>query len=177
MRRDLVVAVISVWLSACSSGDGGELAGDGGDVASAREDASVPVDARVEEASDDGGLDAGSSAGLDAGTSGAAGRDGGRDGGPPHDAGASASTEAGSGGAGCAGKSYKLCEDFESASAGALPSGWTKVSAWGGGDALVADDEAHSGSKSLKGADTATGQTRAGKSLSALGATADKHWG
>ena len=90
---------------------------------------------------------------------------------------AGANTDAGAGGSGCAGKTYKLCEDFESANEGTLPSGWTTVNAWGGGTCAVASDEAHSGSKSLKGSNTVNGQTRVGKSLSSLGATANKHWG
>ena len=80
-------------------------------------------------------------------------------------------------GAGCAGKSYKLCEDFEGTTVGSLPGGWTEVTAWGGGAAVVTDGEAHSGTQSLKSANVANGHTRAGTSLAGLGATADKHWG
>jgi hypothetical protein len=79
---------------------------------------------------------------------------------------------------GCTGKAYKLCEDFEAAKLGGLPTNWVAVSGWGGSaTAVVADDEHHGGSKSLKGALAASGQARAGTSLSALGATANKHWG
>lgn len=93
------------------------------------------------------------------------------------DAASDAAPEAGSGGSGCSGKAYKLCEDFESASVGALPSGWSAVSGWGSGGTTVADDEHHGGSKSLKSGPGPNGQPRAGRSLSALGATANKHWG
>jgi hypothetical protein len=87
--------------------------------------------------------------------------------------------EAGGGTAGgCSSKAYKLCEDFEGAKAGALPTGWSAVPGWNNaGSTLVADDEHHSGGKSLKGALAANGQARAGASLSTLGATANKHWG
>ncbi|HEX6240213.1 MAG TPA: hypothetical protein VFZ61_04950 [Polyangiales bacterium] len=79
---------------------------------------------------------------------------------------------------GCASKAYKLCEDFEAAKVGALPSNWVAVPGWGGSaTAVVADDEHHGGTKSLKGALASSGQARAGTSLSALGATANKHWG
>jgi hypothetical protein len=41
----------------------------------------------------------------------------------------------------------------------------------------VITDQAHSGTKSLRSANQATGQARIAKSLSSLGATASKHWG
>jgi hypothetical protein len=81
---------------------------------------------------------------------------------------------------GCTGKAYKLCEDFESGSSGALPTGWTKFKGYGAGsaqDAVLATDQFHSGKMALKSNSMATGQGRIQKSLSALGATAAKHWG
>jgi hypothetical protein len=81
---------------------------------------------------------------------------------------------------GCAGKTYKLCEDFETGTVGGLPTGWTKYKGYGAGaatDVALASDQFHSGTMSLKSDSGATGQTRAQKSLSALGATASTHWG
>jgi hypothetical protein len=98
-------------------------------------------------------------------------------------AGGTAGSGVGGGGAGsgaCAGKPYKLCEDFESGTPGALPSGWTKLKGYGAGsaeDVGLASDEFHSGKLALKSSSMATGQTRAQRSLAALGATASKHWG
>jgi hypothetical protein len=81
---------------------------------------------------------------------------------------------------GCAGKTYKLCEDFESGMVGALPTAWTVYQGYGKGattDVGLASDQAHSGGMSLKSDSSTTGQRRAQRSLSALGATASKHWG
>ena len=81
---------------------------------------------------------------------------------------------------GCAGKTYKLCEDFESDTVGSLPTGWTKFQGYGASspqDQAVATDEFHSGSKSLKSISAAQGASRIQESLTALGATANKHWG
>jgi hypothetical protein len=72
---------------------------------------------------------------------------------------------------------YALCESFESAMNGALPAGWTLATGWGSGMPGVASDERHGGTKSLKSAVGVSGQPRASRSLSALGATAGKHWG
>jgi hypothetical protein len=86
----------------------------------------------------------------------------------------------GSSGPGCAGKTYKLCEDFESGASGALPTNWTKFKGYGAGaatDVGLATDQFHGGKSSLKSSSMATGQTRAQTSLAALGATASKHWG
>jgi hypothetical protein len=92
-------------------------------------------------------------------------------------------TAAGAGGAaggttsGCA---YKLCENFESGSVGALPTGWTAYNGYGN-DAMkgvgLASDQAHSGTMSLKSSSMIAGEERIQKSLTALGATANKHWG
>ena len=112
-----------------------------------------------------GGSSAGSGVG---GSAGAAGSGGGSAGG------------SGSGSGACAGKTYKLCDDFESGESGGLPMSWTKFKGYGAGaatDVGLATDEFHSGKLALKSSSMATGQTRAQRSLSALGATASKHWG
>jgi len=86
----------------------------------------------------------------------------------------------GGGSSACGGKAYKLCDDFESGTSGALPTDWTKFKGYGAGaatDVGLATDEFHSGKQALKSSSMATGQTRAQRSLSALGATASKHWG
>ncbi len=86
----------------------------------------------------------------------------------------------GSSGPGCAGKSYKLCEDFETGMAGAIPTGWTAFKGYGKGsptDVGLATDQFHSGTMALKSSSMVSGQGRVQKSLTALGATASKHWG
>lgn len=96
---------------------------------------------------------------------------------------AAAGGTVGAGGAaspGCAGKAYKLCEDFETGTAGGVPSGWTAAKGYGNGaatDVGLASDQFHSGTMSLKSSSAATGQGRIQKSLAALGATASLHWG
>ncbi len=81
---------------------------------------------------------------------------------------------------GCAGKSYKLCEDFETGTAGSLGPGWTQFAGYGAAgptDVALANDAAHSGKMSLKSDSINRGQARAQKSLSSIGATASNHWG
>jgi hypothetical protein len=126
-------------------------------------------------------------AGAAAGTSGASSSGGvggnspgGGSGGGVGIGGGSGSGGGGSSGPGCAGKTYKLCEDFESGASGALPTNWTKFKGYGAGadtDVGLATDQFHGGKSSLKSSSMATGQTRAQTSLAALGATASKHWG
>ena len=88
----------------------------------------------------------------------------------------------GTGGAtsGCAGKTYKLCEDFENGTAGGFPTGWTGLNGYGT-DSMrgvgLATDQFHSGAMALKSSSMVPGEQRAQHSLSALGATATKHWG
>jgi hypothetical protein len=120
-----------------------------------------------------GGNATGGTAGLtgSAGTGGSS--TGGQGGGP------AAGTGGAAGGttSGCA---YKLCEGFESGSVGALPTGWTAYNGYGN-DAMkglaLASDQAHSGTMSLKSSSMTPGEERIQKSLAALGATANKHWG
>jgi hypothetical protein len=88
----------------------------------------------------------------------------------------------GSGGATtvCANPSYKMCEDFEAAEAGSLPTGWTQHIGYGTAsaqDQTVSTERFHGGSKALKSVSAQKGISRVQKSLDALGATADKHWG
>ncbi len=99
---------------------------------------------------------------------------------------AAGSGAAGAGGAGgqattgCAGKSYKLCEDFESGTVGGLPTGWTAYDGYGNDAASgigLAKDQVHSGAMALKSDSMVPGEERIQKSLAALGATATTHWG
>jgi hypothetical protein len=89
---------------------------------------------------------------------------------------------AGTSGAGlpCAGKTYKLCEDFEGGSETALPAGWTSFKGYGTAsaqDQTVTSAEFHSGAKALQSTSAQKGISRIQKDLAALGATASKHWG
>ena len=80
-------------------------------------------------------------------------------------------------GTGCAGRTWKLCEDFEGAAAGALPAGWTALAGWGMDTVTVSTDSAHGGTKSLKSTTSNPGQPRIQKALTNFGATAGTHWG
>ena len=122
-----------------------------------------------------GGLAAGGSEGGKAGAGGPGGTSG--SGGAIGSGGAGGAASAASG---CAGKTYKLCEDFESGTVGGLPTGWTIYQGYGTGattDVGLAKDQFHSGSMSLKSDSAMTGQRRVQKSIASLGATASKHWG
>ena len=106
-------------------------------------------------------------AGVGAGAPGAAGAGVGAGGGP------SAST-------GCAGKTYKLCEDFETGTVGALPTGWTTFKGYGATspqDQALSSEEFHSGGKALKSISAKQGISRIQKNIASLGPTATKHWG
>jgi hypothetical protein len=105
------------------------------------------------------------------------GHGGGAAGGTAGGGGTAAGTGAGGTTSGCA---YKLCESFESGSVGALPTGWTAYNGYGndaGKGVALASDQAHSGTMSLKSSSMVPGEERIQKSLAALGATANKHWG
>jgi hypothetical protein len=97
-----------------------------------------------------------------------------RDAGAGTDAGADGGTD---GGTGCAGKSYLICEDFESTAVGSIPSGWTALPDYGSGTVVVASDQSHSGGHALKSSSASGGQPRIQTSLNSLGAAAGKHWG
>jgi hypothetical protein len=93
---------------------------------------------------------------------------------------AATSQDSGLAATGCAGKTYKLCEDFETGTVGSLGPMWTKYAGYGTAgpsDVALANDEAHSGTMSLKSDSMDRGQTRAQRSLASLGATAYDHWG
>ena len=126
-----------------------------------------------------GGSGAGGTAGLTGSGGSPAGGHGGGAAGRGGVAGGTGGATGGSGGttSACA---YKLCESFESGSVGALPTGWTAYNGYGG-DAMkgvgLANDQAHSGTMSLKSSSMTAGEERIQKSLAALGATATKHWG
>jgi len=124
------------------------------------------------------GVDAGSTASSDSSassTDGAleAGIDGSVDG-------AAASGEGGAA-AGCAGKTYKLCEDYNTGTVGQLPAEWTLVQSFGNGSSQnvgLATDEFHSPPMSLKTDDLGNADAaRSLRSLAGLGVTATKHWG
>jgi hypothetical protein len=97
-------------------------------------------------------------------------------GGSPTDAGAG---DAAASSSGCAGKTYKLCEDFESGTVGMIPTGWTALQGYAPmrGGTVLANDAAHSGAMALKSAGTSTGLDRVQRALASLGPTATKHWG
>jgi hypothetical protein len=89
-----------------------------------------------------------------------------------NDAGNEGTEAGGEGGlpAGCAGKTYRLCEDFESGSVGAIPPGWQLLQGYSTrGGVGLANDEFHSGGMSLKSESINPGQDRVEKSLAALG--------
>jgi hypothetical protein len=93
-----------------------------------------------------------------------------------------AGADSGSAG-GCTGKTYKLCEDFDEPGTmvGAIPTGWQLRPANGGAGGVgmvgLANDQAHSGTMSLKSDSSRTNQDRVKKSLMTLGPTVTKHWG
>ena len=133
-----------------------------------------------------GSVGVGGTAAGTASTAGASGSGGGGSGGALSGAGGSGGAAGGGGaavggsGAGCAGKNYKLCEDFETGTDAAFPAGWTKFKGYGAGaasDIAMATDKFHSGKASVKSSSMATGQTRIQKSIASLGPTASKHWG
>jgi len=83
-------------------------------------------------------------------------------------------------GPGCAGKTYKLCEDFETGTAGAIPTGWTTFKGYGASspqDQTLSTENFHSGTMALKSVSAHQGISRIQKSIATLGATASKHWG
>lgn len=90
--------------------------------------------------------------------------------------GSSAGGSAGGSGPGCAGRTLALCEDFEGAADGALPTGWTQLAGWNQGTVQVSSASAHGGRKALSSVITNNpGQPRAQHSLPA--ALGGNHWG
>jgi hypothetical protein len=135
----------------------------------------------------DGAAGAGGRPAGDAGSDGAAGAGGRPSGGAGSDGGAGtggSTADAGGGdtasaSSGCAGKTYKLCEDFESGTVGQIPNGWTALQGYAPlrGGTVLANDTAHSGSMALKSDGMSTGLDRVRRELASLGPTATKHWG
>ncbi|HEX4403499.1 MAG TPA: hypothetical protein VH560_01645 [Polyangia bacterium] len=87
--------------------------------------------------------------------------------------------DTGSASSGCTGKTYKLCEDFESGTVGEIPTGWTALQGYAPtrGGTVLANDAAHSGTMALKSDGMSTGLDRVQRALASLGPTATKHWG
>ena len=132
-----------------------------------------------------GGGGGGGSGGLAGGGGGVGGAGGsaavGGSGGSAGNAGAGGgSAGAGPVGNGCGTKPYKLCEDFEAATPGALPPGWEKFELYQQGKPGTVDvqtDQFHGGAKALKSSSAAKDQPRARRSLASLGTLANNHWG
>lgn len=87
--------------------------------------------------------------------------------------------DAASGGAGCAAHDYLFCEDFESATPGSLPAGWSVGGGWQSEDTQpqVSAAHAHGGSQSLRSSLAISGQRRAEHALDDLGVSRGVHWG
>jgi len=82
-----------------------------------------------------------------------------------------------SAGPGCAGHAYLFCEDWESATSSALPTGWSVGSGWMDGNPSITTAEHHGGTHALRSAMAHSGQHRAEHSIIALGAARGHHWG
>ncbi len=165
-----------------SSGDGGFAAGAGaGGSSSGGAAGGVAVSSGMGGLDSSGGTLAagGDVSGLAGGTSGTSNAGGGSGGnGGSAGTGGSGGMAGSATGSACAGKSYALCEDFESGVVDGIPTGWTALKGFGSAEGIgLANDQKHSGSMSLKSNSQATGQGRVQKSLMALGATATLHFG
>jgi hypothetical protein len=87
-------------------------------------------------------------------------------------------------GFGCTGKSYTLCEDFESTSAGNVPAGWVRTMPYYAPGTGIAEEigvstaSHHSGTQALRSSSHNPAQTRMHRSLSGLGNGSEQaHWG
>ena len=125
-----------------SGGAGGSVAGQaGGSSVAGAAAGSVGVGGGTAgSVSASGAAGTGGGGGMGGGSAGAAGA-------------AGAGGAGGSGSGGCAGRPYKLCEDFESGTDGALSTGWTKLKGYGAGaadDVTMSTEQFHSGKKSVK---------------------------
>lgn len=135
----------------------------------------------------EGGVDGDADAGTprDASRADAEARDGmapDPDGGGDEDGGAEDSgVPAGDAGAaiGCEGRDYLFCEDFESGEPGMLPAGWTVGFGWQSEDTRpeVSEVSAHTGVRSLRSSIAISGQRRAERDITSLGAARGVHWG
>jgi hypothetical protein len=178
--------VVFGLLVSASCGAGNVGAGPGADAAAAGASAGATASGGLAGGSGGaaGQTATGGQGGASGGSTGAAGATstagaGGGAAGASPDAGAASDAGATSTGPGCAGKSYKLCEDFESGAPGAIPTGWTALRGYAAmrGGVGLATDAAHSGKMSLKSDSMQTGMDRVQRSLMGLGATITKHWG
>jgi hypothetical protein len=189
-----LAALLAGWCAACGAGSTGSGTGGAGGTSGLAGSAGRGSGAggSTAGATGSGGTSVGSGgtgtagSGGGAGSGGSKGSTGGSGGGGSGGGGGSAqggSSGGGTGGAaalGCAGKTYKLCEDFETGPVGGLPTGWTALNGYGGDAAKgvgLANDQFRSGSMSLKSDSMTPGEERIQKSLASLGATATKHWG
>lgn len=190
MRRLTLTTLVVAAAAACSGRVGGAVvSADAGTAADTRVD--VEPDAAIEarpdatpgaqpDAAIEAHADATSAAGVDAEVPRA-------DASPAPDAAPDAAvtaSDAAVAARGCAGSTYRLCEDFEGTAEGAVPSGWRRVMPYtpepGAADAtevFVASDQPHWGARSLKSTSRDCAQTRIEHPLAALGATAGRHWG
>ncbi len=176
MRRALFLAV-----AVCACGPAPETEGTGGGSGTAGGSSSTAGGASAGGGNSAAGGSA-TAGGATAGGGGSSGTAGGATaGGMSATAGGTGGAAGGAQGTGCVGATWKLCEDFESTNAGALPTGWTAKTGWNNHPATeygVATDQHHgAGTKSFKSTTALPGQTRIQKALSSLGATANKHWG
>jgi hypothetical protein len=168
-----------------TGGSGGNVAGTGGGGAGTGGAAPAGTGGRGGAGGIAGASGGGGSGGASTGGQGGRGGGaGGRGGGGGASGGSSGAGSGGSSGGGvsgaCAGKTYKLCDDFESGTVGGFPTGWTGLNGYGA-DSMrgvgLATDQAHSGAMALKSSSMVPGEQRAQRSLASLGATATKHWG
>jgi hypothetical protein len=163
--------------AAGASGDGGN---GGGGATAGSAGATGGAGAGGQTASGGSGSSSAGAGGKPAGSEGGAGTGGkpaGSDGGAGSTDGAAVDT--GSASSGCTGKTYKLCEDFESGTVGKIPNGWTALQGYAPkrGGTVLANDAAHSGTMSLKSDGMSTGLDRVQRALASLGPTATKQWG
>jgi hypothetical protein len=161
-----------------TGGTGGNVAGTGGGAAGTGGTALAGTGGRGGTTGGAGG--GGGVAGGQGGRGGSVGRGGAGGGAGSSGAGSGGTTGGGGASAACAGKTYKLCDDFEAGTVGGFPTGWTGLNGYGA-DSMrgvgLATDQAHSGAMALKSSSMVPGEQRAQRSLSSLGATATKHWG
>jgi hypothetical protein len=188
-----LAALLAGWCAACGSGSTGSgaggtvgTAGTAGTSGSAGHAGGTGTGGAVAGTTGTGGASTGTAGTGSAGTVGTGGSTAGSSGtgtGGTGTGGTGTAQGGSSGGGaalGCAGKTYKLCEDFETGTVGGLPTGWTALDGYGGDAAKgvgLANDQFRSGSMSLKSDSMTPGEERIQKSLASLGATASKHWG
>lgn len=162
MRRlVLLIAVVSVGCGSSSTGSGGGSGASGGGAGAGGGTNSTGGGSG---GTGGGGVAAGGGTATGGGSGGSGGAGGG-------------AATGGGGPKGCAGSTYKLCEDFELGNVGATPTGWTALPGYGVGTVGLATDQARSGVKALKSESNDDGQPRVQKNISSLGAVGGTHWG